>query len=117
VSVGVANGSKLEIDIDGEVVEADLGGCAIHMWELSEKEPVRHLEKSGSQRWSSVCMLALLRMSSWEDEIQLNRDFPALSEEMWMSQVGVMGIEITENKGVRRVWEKFREKMRGRELS
>jgi len=50
-SVGVANGSKLEIDVYGEVVGSQTReGCAIHMWELNETEPVRHLERSESQR-------------------------------------------------------------------
>jgi len=30
----------------------------------------------------------LLRMSIWEDEIQLNRELPGLSGEMCVSQVG-----------------------------
>jgi len=29
-----------------------------------------------------------LRMSSWEDVIQVNKELPALSEAMWVSQVG-----------------------------
>jgi len=48
-------------------------------------------------------------MSSWEDEIQLNRELPALSGEMCVCVPGgVMGIEITEDKSVRGVREKFR---------
>jgi len=35
-----------------------------------------------------VCMSELLRMSSWEDEIQLKRELPVLSGEMWESQMG-----------------------------
>jgi len=46
-----------------------------------------------------VCISGSLRVSSWENEIQLNRELPALS----------MGIEITENEGVREVREKLRE--------
>jgi len=58
----MTNGSKLEIDVYGEVVgsqtwegaPSDLGGCAIRMWELNEMEPVRHLERSGSHRSSGA---------------------------------------------------------------
>jgi len=32
--------------------------------------------------------VGIVEVSSWEDEIQLNREFPALSGEMWVSQVG-----------------------------
>jgi len=87
-------------------------GCAIRMWELNEMEPVKHLERrSESQRsGGAACECwGSLRMSSWEDEIQLNRELPALSEEMCVRVPGgVMGIEFTENKGVRGVREKFR---------
>jgi len=46
-------------------------------------------------------------MSSWENEIQLSRELPALSREMCVPG-GIMGIEITENKSVRGVRKKFR---------
>jgi len=50
-----------------------------------------------------------LKVSSWEDEIQLNRELLALSGEMWKSD-GAMGIEIFDNKDVWGVREKFKEK-------
>jgi len=58
-------------------------------------------------------------MSSWEDEIQLNRELPALLGRDVCVPGGVMGIEITENKGARGVRKKFRgERARSRnELS
>jgi len=34
----------------GSCRSPELGGCAIHMWELNETDSLRHLEKSGSQR-------------------------------------------------------------------
>jgi len=34
-----------------------------------------------------VFMLESLRVSSWADEIQLKRELPALSGEMWKSQM------------------------------
>jgi len=51
LSVSVAKGSKLEINVYGEVGRiSDLESCAIRMWELNEMEPVRQLERSGIQR-------------------------------------------------------------------
>jgi len=40
----------------------------------------------------------------WEDKIQLNRELPALTGEMCVSQ----GLKSSRNKGVRGVREKFR---------
>jgi len=53
-------------------------------------------------------------MSSWEDEIQLNREQPALPGEMRVSQAG--GTKITKNKGVRGAWEKPRGKGAGSKI-
>jgi len=54
------------------------------MWELNEMEPVRPSgeEREPEEWWSRVCMSRSLRISSWEDEIQLKRELPALSREM-----------------------------------
>jgi len=61
---------------------------AIHMWRLNKQGSVRHLERSGSQRSGSRMCLGIVEVSSWEDEIQLNRELPALSGEKWESQGG-----------------------------
>jgi len=37
--------------------------------------------------WSSVCVPGSLRVSSWEDEIQLKRELVVLSGEMWQVEV------------------------------
>jgi len=52
------------------------------MWELSEQEPVIHLERSGGGCVSgssgiiegTVCVSGSLKVSNPEDEIQLNRE-------------------------------------------
>jgi len=52
----------------------------------NEQKPADHQERSGSQ--SRVCKSRSLRVSSWVDEIKLNRKFPTLSGEMRETQAG-----------------------------
>jgi len=44
-------------------------------------------EQEPEEWWSNICMSESLRLSSWEDEIQLNRELSPLSGEMWESQM------------------------------
>jgi len=50
-----------------------------------------------------------LTVCSWKNEIQLDREIPAMCRNVGVPGE-VMSIEIFKNKGVRGVWEKFRGK-------